>query len=410
MASRVFVHIGTMKSATTYIQDLCDHNSEALLKQGLLWNGSGDNFLAIDDLLQNSARPRPGLEGAWRAFDERLHGHPGDALISNELLAPIPPKKREALLGALGPAGVHVVITARDLGRVVPSQWQTSVRNRATRPWRDYIDVLREGDADPEQDPVAEGFWRRQDIAGIIERWRQQVPVEHITVVTVPRTRERPTLLADRFCSVFGVDPASLAEAPVSNESIGAHSAELLRRINERTGHFSWLRYRWAYKNGLARQALAGRAHEEPTVALSPDELSWARSRAEEMVRAVSSSGVRVVGDLNDLIPSASASTEVVDPGGATDAELLAAATAGLVGMGEALGDTRIILDELVRVVETGLPDGAEVDAAYRLFVEAEAGLDPPPNQYLRRARFAIDRLTEASRAGSPAEATEDVR
>ena len=37
MARRVFLHIGTMKSATTYIQDLCDVNQEALLDAGLFW-------------------------------------------------------------------------------------------------------------------------------------------------------------------------------------------------------------------------------------------------------------------------------------------------------------------------------------------------------------------------------------
>jgi hypothetical protein len=395
MASRVFVHIGTMKSATTYIQELFDHNCDVVLDQGLLWTRSGDNFLAVDDLLGNTARPRPGLEGAWKLMDDRIRAHHGDALISNELLAPVIPKKRAALIEALEPAEVQIVITARDLGRVVPSQWQTSVRNRATRPWREYLDALLEAGADHEANPVAAGFWRRQDIASIIDKWRQHVPLGQITLVTVPSTREQPTLLAERFTSVVGIDAARLTAAPTSNQSIGAHSAELLRRLNERTGHFDWLSYRWAYKNALSRMTLAERAREEPPVALSRDELAWARSEAEAMVTAVAASGVRVVGELADLIPVAAPPDDVVDPGMATDGELLAAATEGLVGMGAILGDTRIELDALVRLVEAGLPAGPEVDAAYLAFGRAEAELDPAPNPYLRRARFVRDRLTK---------------
>jgi hypothetical protein len=410
MAKRAFVHIGTMKSGTTYLQELFDHNADRLLAQGLLWTRSADNFLATDDLLGNTARPRPGLEGAWAALDQRLRAHSGDALISNELLAPIIPKKRTALVEAMEPAETHAVITARDLGRVIPSQWQTSTRNRAAVPWREYVDALRGAGSDREANPVAAGFWRRQDVASIIDKWRHQVPIEQITLVTVPLTREQPTLLAERFASVIGITPSSLEAAPSSNESIGAHSAELLRRLNERTAHFDWLRYRWAYKNALARVALAERAGQEPRVALSRDELAWATSEAEAMVAAIAASGVRVVGDLADLIPAAGAAAAVTDPGLATDAELLAAATDGLVGMGEVLGDTRVELDELVRLIEAGLPSGPDVEAAYLALARAEGELDPPPNPYLRRARFTRARLTEAGGTSEPPDASEGVR
>src|SRR3954465_2103752 len=124
MSRRVFLHVGVMKSATSYLQDLCDVNRERLLAQGLLWAKSGDNFLATDDLL-GTRRARPGLEGAWQRLAGEVEAHGGDALISNELLAPINAQRRRRLVGALAPAEASVVVTARDLARVIPSQWQT---------------------------------------------------------------------------------------------------------------------------------------------------------------------------------------------------------------------------------------------------------------------------------------------
>src|SRR5258705_13188969 len=108
MSRRVFLHVGVMKSATSYIQDLCDANRDRLLAQGLLWTKSGDNFLATDDLL-GTQRARPGLDGAWRRLADQIEAHRGDSLVSNELLAPINAGKRERLVNSLAPAEPHVV-------------------------------------------------------------------------------------------------------------------------------------------------------------------------------------------------------------------------------------------------------------------------------------------------------------
>ena len=403
MARRVFLHIGTMKSATSYVQDLCDHNRAALAAQGVLWTKSGENFLATDDLL-GTRRLRPGLDGAWRRLADALGQHEGDALVSNELLAPINPRKRRLLVSELAPAEPHVVITARDLGRVIPSQWQTGARNRNTVGWTDYVEALQRDDPD---DEVVSGFWRRQDLAEIVTRWSRHVPIDRITVVTVPRSGTAPEVFGRRFASAFGVDATTFEQPPYSNAAVGAYSAELLRRVNERTADLDWLKYRWAFKNALSRLVLAERADQEPAIVLSDDQLAWARDRAAQQVAALTGTGVRVVGDLDDLEPAASASSAPVDPADTSTDQLLDLAVDALVGMGEILADARIEHDLLVREVEAQLPVGDDAAREQRDFLAYEAALPGEPSSQMVKSRFQRWRLArradEAAQGGSSA-------
>jgi hypothetical protein len=385
MARRVFLHVGVMKSATSYLQDLCDTNRDRLLAQGLLWTKSGDNFLATDDLL-GTRRTRPGLDGAWRRLADRIEAHDGDALVSNELLAPVNQRKRTRLVKALEPAEASVVITARDIARVIPSQWQTGARNRSTVGWHEYMDALVADDGNE----VAAGFWRRQDLPAIVESWAEQVSLERVTVVTVPPPGTAPAALGERFASALGISSDGLEQPQSSNPSVGLVSAELLRRVNQRTQDFEWLEYRWAFKHALARLVLAERAAREPAMTLDAKALAWARDRGSRIAEALQSSGVRVVGDLADLVPNVDQAGETAaEPG---ERELLDAAIDGLAGLGGVLAETRIEHEALVRAVEQWVRDEV-TDADWEAFAAYEASLAEPPPERMVESRFLRWRL-----------------
>jgi hypothetical protein len=387
MARRVFLHVGVMKSATSYLQDLCDANRDRLLAQGLLWTKSGDNFLATDDLL-GTRRERPGLEGAWRRLAGQVEAHPGDALISNELLAPINQRKRTRLVEALRPAETSVVVTARDVARVIPSQWQTGTRNRSTVGWRDYVASLVTDDGNE----IAAGFWRRQDVPAIVSNWAEQVSLDRVTVVTVPPSGVAPSELGERFAAALDISAGGFEQPDASNPSVGLLSAELLRRVNERTEDLAWLEYRWAFKHGLARLVLAERASREPAMTLDAEALAWARERGARIAEALDASGVQVIGDLADLIPAANAAAPdepVVEP---SDTELLDAAVDGLAGLGAVLAEARIEHDALVRAVEQWVRDEV-TDADWEAFAAYEESLPEPPPEQMVTSRFLRWRL-----------------
>lgn len=344
MAERVFVHIGTMKSGTTYLQSWLDRNQERLAEQGLFWNRSDRNFRATDDLF-NSRKIRPGLDGAWSALKARLESHPGDALISNELLAAIAPKKAARLVSELRPAEVHVMVTARDLVKVVPSQWQTAMRNRSTVTWAQYVDDICTDE--PREGSFYTWFWNRQDVAKIVNLWSRHVPLDRFSIITVPPSGTPSTVLGDRFLSVLSVDGTGFEDASMANASLGAHSGELLRRLNAEITHFDWPHHQWAVKNGLARRVLEGRAKQEPAIGLTQSQHDAVRVAAVAMVGRLRAMSLDVVGDLDDLIPGLEVYGSPTDPGDSTDTELLAAAVDGLAGTGKLLADQRIESDEM---------------------------------------------------------------
>src|SRR4051794_31097998 len=390
MSRRVFLHVGVMKSATSSLQALCDVNRERLLAQGLLWAKSGDNFLATDDLL-GTRRARPGLEGAWQRLAAEVEAHGGDALISNELLAPINAQRRRRLVGALAPAEASVVVTARDIARVIPSQWQTGARNRSEVTWQDYTASLVADDGNE----VAAGFWRRQDLPAIVAHWSEQVTLDRVTVVTVPPSGGDPSLLGERFAEAVGVSAEGFEQPAASNPSVGFASAELLRRVNERTEALEWLEYRWGVKHALARLVLAERADKERSMALDLETLAWARERGARIAADLDASGVRVVGDLADLVPAEASGGEGESGAALSDTELLDAAVDGLAGLGSVLAEARIEHEALVRVVEEWVRDkaGAATDAEWAEFSAFEASLPEPPPDRMVESRFLRWRL-----------------
>jgi hypothetical protein len=93
MARRLFLHIGTIKSASTYLQAVCDDSAEALAAHGVLWLGSAANFSAVADFSGTTRPDEYGREAmSWAAFVDRIDAHEGDALVSNELLSLRGPK------------------------------------------------------------------------------------------------------------------------------------------------------------------------------------------------------------------------------------------------------------------------------------------------------------------------------
>jgi hypothetical protein len=366
MAERVFVHVGTMKSGTSYLQALCNCNIDLLADSGVLWKWSNTSFHATADLL-GTRHQRRGVAGAWAALKQDIDAWDGDVLISNELLAEKNAQSVRRLVEALHPAEVQVVITARDLGRTIPSQWQTGVRNKGTVPFADFVESLMRGS----DDQVVRWFWRKHDLTRVVRRYSRVVPLERISVVTVPAADLDFTLLGHRFGAVMGIDTSRFVQPPRLNVSLGAHSAELLRRLNGRSQDFDHEQYRFAFKAALARQVLSSRVGQEPTIEMTTEQLAWARDRATSLVAELASSGVRIFGDLADLMPAAA---PVGDPSRINPAEdqLVDVAMDALLGMGKLLADLRIAHDDLVHLVRSRLSPQTRRDleaafhAAYR--------------------------------------------
>ena len=357
MARRVYVHIGTMKSATTYIQALGQKNRSRLAEEGILWPATAQPFLAVADLM-GKAQARPGRQGAWAKLSRRYAEHSGDAVLSNELIAALSPNRVERLVAALSPAEIHVVLTARDNGRVIPSHWQTTLKNGSKMAWTEFASAVCsepsrwrkltrsrrpiEGGSLARSKETCNWFWRRHDLPEILAKWQPVVPAERITVVTVPPPGTKPEIVGDRFGSVLGVDTAMFEQPDSVNSSVGAYSAELLRRLNASGHDLQRHHYTLGIRKALVGRALGDRAEHEPRFGLTQSQQDWVGQRAGRMIEQIRASSVSVVGDLDDLRPAEKVQPGLADPSMTAEADLLDAALVGLAEMVKEVGDAKL--------------------------------------------------------------------
>jgi hypothetical protein len=326
VAHTVVLHIGAMKSGTTFVQQTLDAHREQLAAQGFLFPGKAwrQQVLGVMDVLEQTrdGEPVPGSVGAWPRLVQEIGEWDGAALISMEFLGPTPVKDIERVVGSLAPARVHAVMTVRDLGRNIPAMWQEGLKNGTPWSWREYLDVVSDG---PGQDWRAKKFWRQMNYPNIARKWSQVVGPEQFTLVTVPQPGAPRGLLWERFCSVVGLDPAPFDTTVRSNASLGAASAQMLRDLNAALeGEVSSAQYRRVVKHQLSRLHLGTLAGGEPRIGFDDD---WVTERAEAQIRRLRKLGLRVVGDLDELRP---VPQEGVDPAEVPAEQQLEAAISAL--------------------------------------------------------------------------------
>ena len=252
-----------------------------------------------------------------------LRGTRGDRLLMTcEDLCEADPARIEVVRRLAERAGLRlrVVLTLRGLATVVPSEWQQFLKHRMTVDYPSFLERLRD-----DQGRWARHFWLRQDAMAICRRWSDVVgPEELDVIVTPPRSRD-PEGLYRLFGSVVGFDPAVMRwpEKDV-NASWGYTEAEVYRRVNDALG--SRLKdyedvyqpaVRWPFVKGVLAKGASAR------IPLPPEALPWVTERAEAQVAWLRDSGIRVHGDLTDLVPGPDAASPLPE---LSEADVAAAA------------------------------------------------------------------------------------
>lgn len=327
----VTLHIGAMKTGTTYVQRMLGSNSEALASSGIMYPMPwSDQVEAVRDTLAMKGGSHLGsIEGCWERMVERLHSWQGQrSILSVEFLSFADEQQIHTLVDDLRPSEVTVVIGARDLARALPAQWQTAVRNGRTTPYRKYIKgITAKRDTGPKQH-----FWRRQDIGRIAAGWAEHVGRKNVTVVTVPPKGADPSELWRRMATAMQLGSIALVDKTPSNESLGPTATELLRRINLQTEAIEMST--WSYQHGVNRAlshgVLPNIPDPHPSLRVPDDCHDWVQEQSERVVAEIRASGVDVIGDLADLEPHLDPSSPFVWPEELADEEVLSVAVAAL--------------------------------------------------------------------------------
>jgi hypothetical protein len=327
VADRLLLHIGTQKSGTTYLQRVLARLSGELKREGVLYptrlQGRREIYnheAAAYGLLGTEAFPwvaetrAQGQVSAWERLRRKVQEWDGTAIVSGEALSVIDSRAARRLVESLGVANTHVIITARDLGRVLPSSWQQHIRNGRSTSFPSYLqqqsdrrgdgsarDLAARWDDDPEQT-----FWRAYAIGGLVERWAPLART--VSVVTVPRRGAAPDELWQRFRRALDIGPV-LPESPPAIDDLAANVgltepevlvlAALNRQVDSTKADGPHMR---ALRARIVRDAFAPRSDRGAPVRIPQSWLPRVSAWAEDDLRVLRSTSALLVGPESDLV------------------------------------------------------------------------------------------------------------
>lgn len=401
----IYLHIGAMKTGTTHLQELMTANADSLRDAGYLFpltRGRYSQTLAARDILNmtGDAVTLEKARGEWARTRELMMSFDGHASVfSMEFLSFARKRLARRVVESLEGAEVHGILTVRDAAKAIPAQWQQAMQSQRTTPWSDFVEQIM---ADPPDMTTwgARTFRRAQDIPRMLSAWVPHIPPERFTVVTVPGPGSPRSLLWERFAGVIGIDPATASKpAPKSNESIGAASAELMRRLNEQLEDVPISDYRGTMRHTLSIKMLADRAAAEGKAPTNAAFRQFAANVNEQTRAAIESQGVKVVGDLDDLpthvepTPDELASTRLPSP---DESELLAAAAHAMPQMREVVSSRARALRKRrqrisVRKVLAEIPDAPDETAARERWEASDDPAGTAVRELAATCRTAID-------------------
>jgi hypothetical protein len=302
MSRVVHLHVGAPKTGTTYLQDRLMLNAESLALHGVtiptknrFVDADLFHFRAALDLLGQDWGGDPGhAEGSWDAMVRRVRRAPGASIVSHEILAAAKPDKIAKAMNDLSGCEVHVVYSARDLGRQLPAAWQESIKQGRKWTFRRFLNKVERGET---------WFQKALDLPTVLNNWSVGLPPERVHVVTVPHGRAHNELW-HRFAEAFSIDAAwAPKDSERANRSLGIAETQLIRRLNRRLE--LTVRREQTY-DALIRELLAQRelvSRESIPVRLPPGRYDWAEEQADLWIDWLKGSGVHVVGDTDDLRP-----------------------------------------------------------------------------------------------------------
>lgn len=321
MASKIILHIGLQKSGTTFLQHMLQENSDALAAAGVSYpiprdwdrgkrtvaNHEWSTYGLLGAEYPWVSQRRATLEGAsWRTLLSQVNAWPGTVLLSAEALSVIRADAVRRLLDALAVADPEIVITARSLGRSLPSLWQQHVRNGRSTSFGSYLDGLaqqRDKGSDHIEHDLAAHIWRAFALSGLVRRW-SEAGAARVRVVTTPG---RPVdLLWQRF--VQAIDQPGLARIPAladvdrtAHTGLTAPETLVLIALNAAVQDSSWSRRDGDRIRQIATEGFQGRAERGGKIVIPP---GWRARVAEwsgEDLAGLAGTGAEIVGDTADL-------------------------------------------------------------------------------------------------------------
>jgi hypothetical protein len=308
-AGGILLHIGVHKTGTTAIQAALANARPELGTYAVQYPGTRQAHRSIASSAMNRrlgwrtvGAPEPESE-AWEEFLRESRSFSGVTVCSSEFFAESDDDTARSIVEAIGVDRVHVVLTLRNLGKILPSAWQQLLKSGYEVDYPDWLDNAFNA-AEPELHAKSRNFWIRHRHDIVVRRWAELVGPERVTVVVVDDTDR--TGIFSAFEQMLGIPAGKLAafRDESNNRSMTVPEAQFLRALNIAVGGGKgWKPYSHTQHDGLIKAMTEGRS--APAEEKRIETPQWALDRAAELghtyVEVIREIGVNVIGDLDVL-------------------------------------------------------------------------------------------------------------
>lgn len=310
MAQRLYLHIGLPKSGSTFLQSAIGGNRAALREHGYAYpyvrqEGMFHAAVEVAGNPEHWGLSREEVDGTFAALLQRGRDLGRTVVISHEIFGAASPEQVEQITAQLADFDVHLVVTVRNIARMFTAQWQEAVKNGQDESFSAFAE--RQLATLPEPgDRVMAGFWRGQNLAWLLDRWRPHVPPERTHVVVSPAGGADPEVLWRRFAEAIELpaDAIDVSTVPGSNESLGTPQIALLRQVvSSLDGRLEQPWYSLVAKRWFAQTMLSQVRSRKPVAPAPVAEQLAAVART--WIDLVETDGYLVHGDLAELLPAA---------------------------------------------------------------------------------------------------------
>ena len=340
MSKRLVIHAGFFKTGTTALQSSLAANREKLLQNGVLYPA-----LTSGDASRSTGQHRAawalkgrhwGWEGeggkktpikVWKKLAREINAYDGTSLFSSEFLAELQVEDIQRIKKRIKTQNIEIVFTLRPLVKMLPSQYQQSVKYGMRLDYEKWLERVLNGETSTVQNQT---FWERHDHPGVISRWVEVFGKESVSLVVVDESQ--PNLIYETFNSILNL-PNGLLQAVEEkglNRSLTWEEIAILLELNKKFDRkLGWGEYASMIRNGLFRSLTDVPAREGQNKLLTPE---WAVQKAKQIteknIQDLRAMGIKITGELEatagaDVPTGSNVPLETVSLDYATDLLLL---------------------------------------------------------------------------------------